>query len=511
MALCETLSACFSEVMSSSCADYLCMPDDGSRSFFFAAFSGACWAAKIAPFSSIVCALTPLLGVCVSSPVSEMRVVGSLALLYVFRMLGLFMVFPVMMLYGRDYIDQTPFLLGAALGIYGLTQAVFQIPLGLLSDYFGRKPIIFAGLVIFALGSAVAAMADSVWGLMIGRALQGAGAIASAVLALVGDLTSEQNRTRAMAVIGASIGLSFAVAMFVGPMLAAAGGLGAIFWVSSALAAVGILILARAVPNPPAHTVRGAEGIAVPALLGRALKNLHLLRLNFAIFTLHLVLTATFVAAPLVLEAAGKPSDSHWHYYLPVMLLAFVAMVPLMFVAERKRKVKAMLLLAVVMLITSLVFLGAGQGLGWQWLLAIFVFFTGFNLLEATLPSWLSKQAPAGSKGTAMGIYSTCQFLGASAGGFLGGYLVQQEGVSAVFLAAAAVCCLWLLVALFMQSPQYLTSLTIAQSKPISSPALMAEVRGVVECAWVAEQELLYLKVGDEFNREALDAYLASR
>ncbi len=443
-----------------------------------------------------------------AKPVSEIRVVGALALLYVFRMLGLFMVFPVMMLYGREYAGHTPFLLGAALGIYGLTQAVFQIPLGLLSDILGRKPVIFLGLVIFVIGSVVAAYADSVWGLMIGRALQGAGAIASAVLALVGDLTSEQNRTRAMAMIGASIGLSFAVAMFVGPMLAAAGGLSAIFWVSSVLAAIGIVVLLKAVPNPPKHSVRGAEGIAVPALFGRAFKNVHLLRLNFAIFILHFVLTATFVAAPLVLEAAGKANDSHWHYYLPVMLLAFVAMVPLMFVAERKRKVKGVMLLSIALLTASLLGLAVGGGLNWQWLVAIFVFFTAFNLLEATLPSWLSKQAPAGSKGTAMGVYSTCQFLGASMGGFAGGYIVQNHGVSEVFFLAAAGCGLWFLVALFMKTPAYLTSMCMPQLQPVSAPALMASVPGVVECAWVAEQQLLYLKVNDSFEQHALDTYL---
>jgi MFS family permease len=437
-----------------------------------------------------------------------MRIVSSLALLYVFRMLGLFMVFPVMMLYGRDYIGQTPFLLGAALGIYGLTQAVFQIPLGLLSDFWGRKPVIFMGLIIFALGSVVAAFADSVWGLIIGRALQGAGAIASAVLALVGDLTSEQNRTRAMAIIGASIGLSFAVAMFMGPMLASLGGLSVIFWVTSGLALVGIVILLRAVPNPPAHSYRGAEGLAVPALFSRALKNLHLLRLNFAIFILHFVLTATFVAAPLVLEEAGKPSSSHWHYYLPVMLMAFVAMVPLIFVAERKRKVKGVLLFSIAMLAASLFGLALGGGFSWRWSAAIFCFFTAFNLLEATLPSWLSKQAPAGSKGTAMGIYSTCQFLGASVGGFVGGYLVQHFGVDEVFIIAAVCCLVWLIIAAFMQTPAYLTSICVPQKKPVSGPGLMTKVAGVVECAWVPEQQLLYLKVNDNFARPALDEYL---
>jgi MFS family permease len=446
-----------------------------------------------------------------SKPVSEMRIVGSLALLYVFRMLGLFMVFPVMMLYGRDYIDQTPFLLGAALGIYGLTQAVFQIPLGLLSDVWGRKPVIFIGLIIFALGSLVAANADTVWGLLIGRALQGAGAIASAILALVGDLTSEQNRTRAMAVIGGSIGLSFAVAMILGPILAAKGGLASIFWLASALAGVGILILWRAVPNPPAHSLRGAEGIAVPALFSRVLKNTQLLKLILAIFVLHFVLTTTFVAAPLVLEASGKASGNHWHYYLPVMLLAFAAMVPLMYVAERKRKAKGIMQFSIVLMLASLIALALGSTISAIWLAGIFVFFTAFNLLEATLPSWLSKQAPAGSKGTAMGIYSTCQFLGASAGGFLGGYIAQHFGFTEVFWLGVIATSVWLAISFFMLAPPPLKSLCLACKNAISAPELMTEVAGVVECAWVAEQQLLYLKVSDDFQQQQLDDYLKSK
>ncbi len=440
--------------------------------------------------------------------VSEMRIVASLASLYVFRMLGLFMVFPVMMIYGRDYIDQTPFLLGMALGLYGLTQALFQIPLGLLSDFWGRKTVIALGFVVFAVGSLVAAMSDSVWGLMIGRALQGAGAVSGAILALVGDLTSEQNRTRAMAMIGASIGLSFAVALFSGPMLAAWGGLASIFWVTAGLAMIGLVILWRAIPAPiPLSTPVSSEGLAVPRLLGQSLLNPTLLRLNVGILILHLVLTATFVGVPLQLDAAGKASDEHWHFYLPVMLLAFIAMMPFMFIAERKRKAKSVIIGAIVALALSLIAL-VTQTVSSLWLLSLLCFFTAFNLLEATLPSWLSKQAPAGGKGTAMGVYSTCQFLGASLGGVLGGYIAQYQNLDAIFWLCALACGLWAIIACFMQPPAYLKSLSVHQAAPLDCQPLMAKVAGVVECAWVEEQQRLFLKVNDHFDQAQLDSYL---
>lgn len=441
-------------------------------------------------------------------PVSEMRVVAALSLLYVFRMLGLFMVFPVMMLYGVEYTGATPFLLGLALGGYGLTQAIFQIPLGLCSDVWGRKPIILLGLMVFVAGSVVAALSDDVWGLIFGRALQGAGAIASAVMALLGDLTSEQNRTRAMAMIGASIGLSFSVAMVLGPVLAGYGGLSVIFWVSSLLACVGMLILYFVVPNPPPGRVAGSEGVAIPALLQSALKNADLLRLNVGIFVLHFILTSTFVVVPTVLYDAGVQPQSHWLYYLPVMLVAFIAMLPFMYIAERKRKIKVVFLAAVASLITAEVALSMAGGL-WGWVAGLFVFFTAFNLLEATLPSLVSKQAHAGSKGTAMGIYSTCQFLGAGSGGVVGGLCYQAWGVSSVLIVGAVAGSVWLLTAVNMRQPRYLTSLCVPLEASPEERDLRTAVPGIVEVQWVAEHALLYLKVDDkEFNQGSLNDYL---
>lgn len=441
-------------------------------------------------------------------PVSDMRVVASLSLLYVFRMLGLFMVFPVMMLFGAEYEGATPFLLGLALGGYGLTQAIFQIPLGLSSDVWGRKPVIFMGLAVFVVGSLVAATADSVWGLILGRALQGAGAIASAVMALVGDLTSEQNRTKAMAMIGVSIGLSFSIAMIVGPALAATGGLSAIFWVSTVLAALGMVVLYFLVPNPPQGVKRGSDGLAVPTLLGNALKNLDLLRLDFGIFSLHFVLTATFVVVPFAFVGAGVELERHWAYYLPVMIISFIAMLPFMYVAERKRKIKLVFVAAVALLVLSEVGLSISSGMT-HWVVGLFLFFTAFNLLEATLPSLVSKQAPAGSKGTAMGVYSTCQFLGAALGGVIGGACYQFWGMNSVFMACGAVCLAWLLVALSMTPPRYLTSLVVPYDKELNDDVLKQGVSGVIEALWVKEQALLYLKVDDkEFDKELLNRFL---
>lgn len=443
-----------------------------------------------------------------TEPVSEVRVVATLSLLYVFRMLGLFMVFPVMMLFGAEYTGATPFLLGMALGIYGLTQAVFQIPLGLLSDVWGRKPVIFIGLVVFAIGSVVAASADDVWGLILGRSLQGAGAIASAVMALVGDLTSEQNRTRAMAVIGASIGLSFSVAMVLGPVLAAAGGLDAIFWLSAALSGVGMIILYALVPKPPQSGRQGSEGLTVPALLLNAIRSADLLRLDLGIFVLHFVLTATFVVVPVAFYQIGVEADEHWHFYLPVMVIAFLAMLPFMYLAERKRKIKIVFLTAVLLLVAAEGGLSVAVGL-WQWVLGLFVFFTAFNLLEATLPSLVSKQAPIGSKGTAMGVYSTCQFLGAAAGGMIGGYCYQYWGLSSVLAVCAAACLAWFIAALGMRSPRYLTSICVPQSAAVDEAELRDGVPGIVEAVWAKEQALLYLKVDEHaFERSRLTQYL---
>jgi MFS family permease len=378
----------------------------------------------------------------------ERRTVASLALLYCFRMLGLFMVLPLLALYATDLPDATPTLIGLAMGMYGLANALLQIPLGWLSDKVGRKPVIIAGLVLFALGSIIAGMADSVVGIIVGRTLQGAGAISSTLMALVADLTREEQRTKAMAVVGMSIGLSFAVALVLGPAMAALGGLPTVFWFSAVLAGSGILILILLVPpSPPVTGVEHPEREVSPWSLRAGLGDTALVRLNFGVFVLHFILVAFFLVVPGIIEdSLGVDREQHWMVYLPVLLLSLLGMAPLMILAERGGRLRQMFLLAIALVFVAMATLDYAAATpvlyGGLWL-----FFVGFNYLEATLPSLLSKTVSAGSKGTAMGVYSTCQFMGAFAGGAGGGWLLDHVGegmLSGVCLALAAVW--WLAV-----------------------------------------------------------------
>lgn len=375
----------------------------------------------------------------------ERRTVSSLALLYSFRMLGLFMVLPLLALYAADLPGADPLTIGLALGVYGLSQALLQIPLGWLSDKLGRKPVIVGGLLVFALGSVVAGMAETIEGVVLGRALQGAGAIASTVMALVADLTREEQRTKAMAIVGMSIGLSFAMALVLGPLVAAAGGLSAVFWFTTVLAIVGVAIVLLLVPTPPVGQMYDEVG-ARRGLFARSLQDAGLLRLNFAVFSLHFVLMALFLVVPgLLLEVADLDRNSHWMVYLPALLLSIVGMVPMMIMAERKGRLHAMFLLAIVLLILAMTVISAPASPVLLYL-GMWLFFVGFNYLEATLPSLVSKMVFAGGKGTALGIYSTCQFLGAFAGGALGGWLLKSGGASLLLGCCLVLSALWLVV-----------------------------------------------------------------
>ncbi len=378
----------------------------------------------------------------------ERRTVSSLALLYSFRMLGLFMVLPLLALYAGDLAGATPSLIGLALGIYGLTQALLQIPLGWLSDQVGRKPVIIGGLLLFALGSALAAMSDNLYGIIVGRALQGAGAIAGTIMALLADLTSEEQRTKAMAVVGISIGLAFAVALVSGPMIAAIGGLSAVFWATALLAVAGIVIVVMLVPSP---AVQGAVHNDVGARvgqIGRSVRDPALARLNFGVFSLHFILMASFLLVPGLLEQlAGVDREHHWQVYLPVLVLSIVGMVPLMYLAERKGHPHGTFLGGIGLVFGAIAVLGY-TGIPAVFYLGLWLFFVGFNYLEATLPSLVSKTVVASGKGTALGIYSTCQFFGAFAGGASGGWVLQQFGQAALFGLCLMLALLWGLLVL---------------------------------------------------------------
>lgn len=442
--------------------------------------------------------------------VVEKKTAVSLAAVFAMRMVGLFMILPVFSLYADKLEGATPLLIGVAISAYGLTQAVFQIPFGLMSDRFGRKKVILSGLAIFALGSVVAALSSSIEGVIAGRALQGCGAIAAAVMALAADLTREEHRTKVMAVIGISIGLAFGFSMVVGPLLAKWTGLEGLFWLTMVLALGGMVVVAFFVPNPVQSVVhRDAE--PVPAQFRSVLANRELLRLDFGIFVLHMILTAGFVVLPLSLrDGAGLISADHWMVYLPVLVVAILAMTPLVIMAEKRRKMKAVFLGAITLII--LAELGFAQfhtsltGL----VLFLTVFFTGFNLLEAILPSLISKIAPPDSKGTAMGVYSSSQFLGAFTGGVTGGYLYGAVGMGAVFLVCAASLFIWLVIALGMKPPRHLSSLLVKTELLDELEASLLEkqllaVKGVVEASIRPEEATAYLKVdNDQLERAQL-------
>jgi MFS family permease len=373
---------------------------------------------------------------------NERRSVFGLASLYSARMIGLFMVLPVLVVYGQELPGASPALLGLALGIYGLTQALLQIPLGALSDRIGRKPVILAGLVVFAAGSVVAAYANSVWWLVFGRALQGAGAIAGAVMALLADSTRSEQRTKAMAIVGISIGASFAVALMLGPALAAWGGLRLVFLVTAGLAVLGVFITLWRIPSAPI-LVEASEGADTHAWY----KNADLWRLNAGVFVLHFTLTAAFMVVPLLLlNALSLPKELHWQVYAPVLLASVVGLGLLMRLGERSGYPKLAFGLAVLCLSAALWAFESRLGQTYIGLFgALWCFFVGFNFLEASLPSLLSKRVTQRRRGAAMGSFSTSQFAGAFLGGSGGGLLLQNTSASTLLFVCIVLLATWFL------------------------------------------------------------------
>jgi MFS family permease len=384
---------------------------------------------------------------------AERRATAALALVYGLRMLGLFVVLPVFAMYVSTLPGgESKTMVGVALGAYGLTQALLQIPFGLWSDRIGRKPVIYIGMLLFALGSAVAALATNVHVMLLGRVLQGAGAISGAVLALTADLTRESVRTKAMAAIGMTIGLSFVVSIALAPVLVQWIGVPGIFWMTALLALAGIAVIATFVPNPAAQSAH-VETQARRRDFARVLKHADLLRLNLGIFVLHAILMAVFLVVPFQLQDMKLETSQHWKVYLPVMLASIVLMVPLIVAANRGGKLKAVFVGVIVLLVLAQLVLASAGHAFWVVVLGMVAFFTAFNVLEATLPSLISRVAPPDAKGTALGIYSSIQFLGPALGASAAGYLLQHHGAHAVFAFGIALTVLWLVVALPMRMP----------------------------------------------------------
>ncbi|MBT9460258.1 MAG: MFS transporter [Rugosibacter sp.] len=378
----------------------------------------------------------------------EKRAGISLASIFALRMLGMFLILPVFAVHAQTLPGGTNLtLVGLALGAYGLTQAIFQIPFGMASDKFGRKRVIIIGLVLFAIGSVFAAMATDIYWTIFGRVLQGAGAISAAVTALAADLTREQHRTKVMAMIGSSIGLVFAFSLVAAPLLYAVIGMHGIFWMTGGLALAAIAVVIYIVPEPPpVHA-----GLRVP--FREVLVNTQLLRLNLGIFILHMAQMMMFVVVPgLLISTGGLPLASHWQVYLPAVLISFVLMVPAIIYAEKRQKLRTVFVASIVLLLLTLLMLGLQSNHFYVVAGGLLSFFVAFNLLEAMLPSLISRVAPPQAKGAALGVYNTAQALGLFMGGALGGWIVKHYNAQSVFLFAAGITLIWLAAAATMQA-----------------------------------------------------------
>ncbi|MGB1200899.1 MAG: MFS transporter [Cognaticolwellia aestuarii] len=432
----------------------------------------------------------------------EKKAAFSLASVFGLRMLGLFMILPVFAIYGEQLIGYSPIWIGLAIGAYGLTQALLQIPMGILSDKFGRKPVILAGLVMFLVGSVVAAMSDTIYGVVLGRALQGMGAIASAILALAADLSREEQRPKVMATIGMFIGVSFTVAMIIGPIVAQAFGLSGLFWFIAILTVFAMLTIQFVVPNS-INTAPKGDNVALPSKLGSLVRDGQLSRLNAGVFILHMALTACFVTLPKQFVASGLMLEQHWQLYLPTLLGSFFLMVPFMIMAIKKQKEKQMFSAAVALLTTALLLLWYLPASLTTLVVLVMMFFTAFNYLEATMPSILSRIAPAGVKGSVMGIYSSSQFLGAFAGGMLGGFIAGEFGEQTIFVVMAAFGLVWLLLTFGMKplkkSKAYsLTTNIVSDEKAREVAQKLSEMPGVIEATIMHDEAVAYLKVDDK-------------
>ena len=438
---------------------------------------------------------------------TELRATVSLALVFALRMFGMFSILPVLALYAKGMPSgDSPFLIGIALGIDGLAQALLQIPFGLLSDRYGRKRMIYIGLTLFALGSFIAASGHDIYIVILGRLVQGTGAVAAAIIALTADLTREEHRAKGMAVIGMSIGATFGVSLALGPALNHLIGVPGIFALTGVLALAAMAVIRWVVPTPQVSRVH-ADAETLPGQIGAVLVNTELQRLNFGIFSLHAAMRGLFVVVPLVL-VASLPAAEHWKVYLPIMAISFFAAVPAIIVAEKHGRMKLVFCSAVGLLclatLLMAVFIGSFAGL----VATLFLFFLAFNLLEATLPSLVSKIAPAGSKGTAIGVYNSFQFFGLFLGGALGGFLAQHVGNAAVFVFSAGLAFAWLLLAISMNPPPavrtrllHVGTLVNAQAQRLS--AALAALTGVVEAVVIASEGVAYLKVRTDAWDEA--------
>lgn len=433
--------------------------------------------------------------------VTELRASLSLASIYGLRMLGMFLILPIFAIYAEKLPGgESHLLIGLALGAYGLTQAILQLPFGMASDHYGRKKVIYAGLVIFALGSFIAAFANDIYMVIIGRAVQGAGAVSAAVTALVADLTSEEHRTKAMAMIGGTIGVTFAFSLVLGPALNQWIGVPGIFALTGILAALAILVVKFLVPDPLVSRFH-SDAEASPSRLKDVLQDAQLLRLNYGIFALHAAQMAMFVVVPFAIrQTSGMSENDHWLIYLPVLVLSFVLMVPAIIYGEKRARLKQVFIGAILVMLAAQVLFAFSVQHFWGIIISLTAYFIAFNVLEASLPSLITKIAPAASKGTAIGVYNTSQSLGVFVGGALGGYLSHYHGFASVFVFCSVLMGCWLLSALSMRAPAavksrmyHLAEISGQRARDLSAQLLV--MPGVREAVVLPEEGVVILKV----------------
>jgi len=376
---------------------------------------------------------------------TERRAVFSLASIFALRMFGLFLLLPILAIHAEKLDGATPFYVGVAMGIYGLTQALLQIPYGLASDRLGRKKIITLGLLVFMLGSVIAALSESLISLIVGRALQGAGAVSSAILALTADLTEEKQRTKSMAIIGISIGFTFLSSLVLAPALESAVGVSGIFWIISFFSFIGIVVLYGVVPNARVHETH-LDILPVSSQLRGVLKNTRLLALDIGILCLHMVLTAVFVVLPMTLvSSTDYPLSQHWKLYGLVLLCSVPGMIPFVIFGARANTEQKWFRFAIALLSIGCAVLVFNLDNSLIHIaISLIIFFSAFNALEAMLPSLISRIAPRESKGTAMGVYNSCQFMGMFLGGVGAGWMYGEFGAASVLITCSVTILLWL-------------------------------------------------------------------
>ncbi|WED42608.1 MFS transporter [Legionella cardiaca] len=438
---------------------------------------------------------------------SWIHTVFPIAAIFSFRMLGLFMLIPVFTVFATQLSGATPMLTGLALGSYGLSQGLLQMPFGMLSDRFGRKSILTVGLLLFVCGSLMGALSHSIYTMIIARTLQGTGAIGSVLIALLADLTPDEQRTKAMAVIGMTIGLSFSLAMIISPAITTYFGLSGIFYLTTILALAGLALLHIVIPTPRKERFHMDSQVNL-TLFKSVINNKHLQRLNLGIFFQHFILTATFYVIPILLQQQINTGHltKPWHFYLPLMFCSFVLMVPFILLAEKKQQMKTVFSVAILITAVMQLFL---TWLNQQWLslwLLMFIYFVAFNVLEATLPSLISKQADPNSKGTAMGVYSSSQFLGIFLGGLSAGALYDLGGNTAIFTVNACLGLIWFIISLYMKPNMYLSTLLLPYPESLTNvEELVRQLKnldGVRDLSIAQEERVIYLRINKASYQE---------